>query len=599
MKKIWLTLKELFPYLPHRDRVFSVLYSFITVLVSLLDAASLGLLAVVMSSATAEEPIDFPIVGVLTADSSVILVVLACALILLKSIVAIFLHRIAATRFSKMELYLGQRLFEVFLRTPWEHRLNKSAVEMVRLADSGMSGVVSGFLLPLSTLLMQVSTIVSVLVVLVLAQPVVALVSMVFFGLVAVILQVVVNKRVLSHATTAHTTVMKTSRLMNEMARSLKELTIRNKLQEVISIVDLNRSVSTRAKGDIAFLGGVPKYAMEISLVIGVLLLGAIGMVQGGVEAAIGAIAFFTVAAFRITPALISLQGVVATAAANVPITRRVIDDINQANVLKNHEEEYSGEGTSAEKIEMIKSRKKLELRNISYSYPGSSVQSIKNVSLTIELGTSTAFVGTSGAGKTTLVDILLGLLEPTSGEIRLEELNLQNYVNEWRHLVGYVPQEVVLFEGTIAQNVALTWGTDYDAAKVVESLKKAQMYEFVLDRWGTIDGEIGESGMSLSGGQKQRIGIARALYNSPLILILDEATSSLDTKTEADIIQELNALKGEVTLISIAHRLATIRKNDQICFLKEGELIASGKFSDVVSRVPEFAQQADLAGLQ
>jgi ABC-type bacteriocin/lantibiotic exporter with double-glycine peptidase domain len=160
------------------------------------------------------------------------------------------------------------------------------------------------------------------------------------------------------------------------------------------------------------------------------------------------------------------------------------------------------------------------------------------------------------------------------------------------------VPQEVAIFDGTVAQNVALTWGSDIDEDRVRTALQRAQLLETIESRKDGINGRVGERGLALSGGQRQRLGIARALYMDPLVLVLDEATSALDTATEAAVAQAISELHGEITVISVAHRLSTIRNNDQVCFMKEGTILTQGTFDEVVRANPDFAQQAALAGL-
>lgn len=196
------------------------------------------------------------------------------------------------------------------------------------------------------------------------------------------------------------------------------------------------------------------------------------------------------------------------------------------------------------------------------------------------------------------MVDILLSLLEPTQGTIAIDTVPLQEVRAAWRTRVGYVPQDVALFDATIAQNVALTWGTDYDSERVQRALEQAQLWDLVSAREGGIESRVGERGLSLSGGQRQRMGIARALYTDPLVLVLDEATSALDTATESQVTTGIDSIGGEITKIVVAHRLATIRYVDRIFFMKNGEIVASGTFDELVERVPEFAHQAALAGL-
>jgi ABC-type bacteriocin/lantibiotic exporter with double-glycine peptidase domain len=221
----------------------------------------------------------------------------------------------------------------------------------------------------------------------------------------------------------------------------------------------------------------------------------------------------------------------------------------------------------------------------------------LSSVSLRVPLGSSLAIVGPSGAGKSTLIDVLLGLSLPTSGTMFIDGLPLKNVMSQWRSRVGYVPQRVALFDATIAQNVALTWGEDFDCSLVTGVLEKAHLAE-LLHRGDGIHEMIGERGRAISGGQQQRLGIARALYSNPLVMVMDEATSSLDTATENRITESLKELQGQVTFITVAHRLATIRDYDQVCYLDKGRILGSGKFSHLVDAVPDFKLQAQLAGL-
>lgn len=179
-----------------------------------------------------------------------------------------------------------------------------------------------------------------------------------------------------------------------------------------------------------------------------------------------------------------------------------------------------------------------------------------------------------------------------------LGDQDLTDVMAAWRGRVGYVPQDVALFDATIAQNVALTWTDDFDETRVREALRKAQLLDVVEARADGIHGRVGDRGLQLSGGQRQRLGIARALYAEPLVLVLDEATSALDTRTEAAVTASIDALGAEITVISVAHRLSTIRHSDQVWFLREGEVRARGTFAEVIEQEPEFAHQAALAGL-
>ena len=276
---------------------------------------------------------------------------------------------------------------------------------------------------------------------------------------------------------------------------------------------------------------------------------------------------------------------------ANVLIVNDVIRDIEKSV-------DYVRYADTVGRQPIVGEPKRLVLSDVRFTYPQRSEAALQGVDLVLPMGTTLGIAGASGAGKTTLVDLVLGLLVPSQGSIKLDGVDLEDVLLDWRSRVGYVPQDVSLFDGTVAQNVALTWSGDVDRDKVREALQRAQLWDTIEQRPGGIDARIGDRGMALSGGQRQRLGIARALYGDPLVLVMDEATSALDTKTESDVAFAIRSLRGQVTIVSVAHRLSTIRDSDQVVFMRDGSILASGTFDEVVDAVPDFATQAALAGL-
>lgn len=341
------------------------------------------------------------------------------------------------------------------------------------------------------------------------------------------------------------------------------------------------------------FLSSLPGFVLNAALVGGFILVGGVGYAIGGLDEALAAVALFAVAGFRLVPSLTGFQSIVTSTTANVYHVQSVITDIKSSLIYIEHVENLG-------KDPIPDDPQVLRLRDVSFSYPGHEGDpAVHDIDLDIPIGSSIALVGSSGAGKSTLVDILLGLLVPQEGSIMLDDQALTDVLSDWRSRVGYVPQDVSLFDGTIAQNVALSWdddGIDYD--RVRQALTRAQLWDTIASREGEMRGRIGERGLALSGGQRQRLGIARALYGNPLILVLDEATSALDTKTESLVTEAIRGLKGEVTIVSVAHRLSTIRDSDLVCFMQDGTIADRGAFDELVARVPNFAEQAQLAGL-
>ena len=593
MKLIWRTLQDVLPLLPAKARRFLGFYVVATSALALLDIAALGLLAITLAAMvdTDGSGIPLPLVGEIQRDSVVWVLAAISLLIVLKGVVAVALQWVATRRFAVYELEIGDQLFDAYIRAPWTERLKRNTAQLVRLADVGIANATSGFLLPVSTLPSLVTTFLAVLTMLIIVQPLTAGITLLYLGVIAGTLYFGVSKRALIAGRVNRDYSFRVASLMTEMVGALKEITLRGQAPEVARVVHSNRLHTTRARSNLSFLGGLPRYVLEAALVGGFLLIGAVTYATGGEAAAISAVAFFGVAGFRMVPALTAFQAVVTQTASTIPHVRAVINDITASKSYIENAERVGKDPIADQPLS-------LDLRGVQFTYPGSSTPAVTGVDLSLPMGSSLALVGSSGSGKTTLVDILLGLLVPSEGEIELDGEPLENVLAAWRSRVGYVPQDVSLFDASVAQNVALTWTEDYDRERVRDALRRAQLLDVIEAREGGLDARIGDRGMALSGGQRQRIGIARALYVDPLVLVMDEATSALDTKTEADVSQAIAELAGEITVISVAHRLSTIRTSQQVCFMKDGRIVARGTFDELVAAVPEFAAQAALAGL-
>ncbi len=240
--------------------------------------------------------------------------------------------------------------------------------------------------------------------------------------------------------------------------------------------------------------------------------------------------------------------------------------------------------------------QRNIEFRKLNFVYPNASRTTIRDLSLTIRKGERVAFIGPSGSGKSTLVDIMLGLLEVEPDQVLVDGRQLdREFLRQWRQCVGYVPQEIFLIDATLAENIALGLGRkEIDDDRLHEVAEMAQLTSFINDELKDgFDTVTGERGVRLSGGQRQRVGLARALYHRPSVLILDEATSALDNATEAQFVRAVDSLPGEMTIIAIAHRLSTVRNSDCLYFLREGQLLSSGNFSELADKCPEFRELA------
>jgi ABC-type multidrug transport system fused ATPase/permease subunit len=240
-----------------------------------------------------------------------------------------------------------------------------------------------------------------------------------------------------------------------------------------------------------------------------------------------------------------------------------------------------------------------VEVTDVSFTYSDADEPALSRVSVTVTPGGSAAFVGSTGAGKSTLTDIVLGVLDPDSGTVTIGGLRPRGAIERWPGAIAYVPQAVSLVGGSVRENVALGMPRDLvDDELVWDALRRAHLADFLIQNREGLDTSVGERGFRLSGGQRQRLGIARALYTRPKLLVLDEATSALDAETEQAIVATLSELEGEVTTITVAHRLATVRNCDELIFLQHGKVVGRGNFDEVREQAEEFDRQAALLGL-
>lgn len=591
MKRLYLAIKELLPVLPAGTNRFMLIYVVSTSALALLDLFALGLLAAILTPMLTGDAASVPLLGQIPASYYGPLLLVACALMILKGVLALVIQWFATRTFSRYELQVGDALFNAYIRSPWTDRLARSTSQIVRLADVGIANTIAGVLMPAISLPQQVATFVVVLTVLFIAQPSIAAITLVYLGIIAAFQYFGLSRSLVTAGNVNMRYSMKITRLMTEMVAAMKEIALRDQFSDVAKVVRENRERSTRARANLQFLTSVPQRLMEAALVFGFVLIGTISYLLYGPEQAFASIALFGIAGMRMVPSLVTFQSVMTTTANTLPHLEAVMRDIHAAEGYVERAEQVGKEPLEDNPGEVV-------LDGVSFTYPGAPEPAVRDINLTIPIGSSLGIVGSSGAGKSTLVDILLGLLVPSQGSMMIGSKELPDVLQAWRSRVGYVPQEVALFDATIAQNIALTWGEDIDEERVLWALERAQLGKMVAERPGGIHARIGERGIALSGGERQRLGIARALYNRPLVLVMDEATSALDTATEEAVSQAIRELHGEVTVISIAHRLSTIRHNDQIAFMRAGQITATGTFEELVEKEPDFAIQAHLAGL-
>ena len=387
---------------------------------------------------------------------------------------------------------------------------------------------------------------------------------------------------------------IKSNEKIIEVFSSYRESVVRNRRDYYAREIERLRFDLANTSAEYNFMPYISKYVIESTVVLGALLIGSVQFLLQDATHAVTTLSIFLAAGMRIAPAVLRVQQGFVQVRGSLGMAGPTLDLINalgNASLVENMDDtiDVIHEGFAAN----------IQIKDISSTYPGKNYPAIADIALSIPMGSLVAFVGPSGAGKTTIVDVLLGVLNPDIGHVTVSGFSPLVAVAKWPGAISYVPQDIVISNGTIRENVALGYPVEVASDELVMSaLKIANLYDFVAELPQGIDTPVGERGTRISGGQRQRLGIARALFTKPHLLVLDEATSSLDGETEASISTAIHAMKGLTTVVMIAHRLSTVRDADIVVYMEKGRVISSGTFNEVRKVVPDFDRQATLMGL-
>jgi ABC-type multidrug transport system fused ATPase/permease subunit len=525
-------------------------------------------------------------VAILGLSAAGILVARTILSILVTKRIFYFLSRRSAVISSNLVgRLLSQSLVEI---------QSRSTQETLYSLTAGVSAITLGVLGTAITIVSDSSLLVIMIIGLFLVDPTIAITTIIFFGALGLVLYLSMNRKAQKLGRQLAVLNITGNEKILEVLESFRESVVRNRRNFYAREIKKSRLELANVNAEMQFMPNISKYVIESGLVIGAVVIAGAQFALQDARHAVATLSVFLASGTRIAPAIMRLQqsaiSIKNGIGAAIP-TLALIDSLEGVEAVPD----------VTDSLDVIHEGfvPKVKVDSVSLTYPNSEKPALSNVSFTVEEGESLAIVGPSGAGKTSIVDVLLGVLNSNSGSVLISNESPLEAISKWPGAVSYVPQDVTLSNGTFRENVALGFPADIATDDMVWSaLQLAQLADFVRDLPLGLETQVGERGTKISGGQRQRLGIARAMFTKPKLLVLDEATSSLDGLTEADISGAIEALHGKVTVVLIAHRLSTVRNSNQVIYMSDGQIIARGSFEEVRTEVPDFNLQAQLMGL-
>ncbi len=610
------SVKDSLALLTRPDRRKLGIVTGIQMLSSLLDAAGVALFGIVAAMATSSvsgTPLPSMVTSILgsTDDSpdellnrAIRLAIIAGFLLIAKSVVNVLLTRRVLRFLAYRQAVVSGQLAATLLARPLLQVQRRESQETAFALTTGVNAAMLGVLGQAVTICSELSLLGVLAVGLLVLDPVVAIFAVAFFAGIALILQRIMSNRAHRLGQTSSTAEVASIALVQESVSTYREVLVSNRRNVYVDRFQALRWTAAQVQADLNLMSLVPKYVFEVALIVGAGLLAWSQFLLKDVSAAMATIAVFLAAGSRVVPSMLRLQGATLGVRVTGGMARPTIElaqELATTTAADLPEQEIVTVDELARRIQdgYPGFEATIEVRDVTFAYDLANEPSLHRVGLAVAAGASVALVGPTGAGKSTLADAILGVVKPAQGEVLIGGLPPLEAVSQWPGALAYVPQTVAIATGTIRQNVALGLPERaIDDDRVWEALKSARLDDFLKEAREGLDTIVGESGVRLSGGQRQRLGIARALYTRPRLMVLDEATSALDAETERAIVDTLQELEGEVTIVTIAHRLATVRHCDLVVYLEAGRVVAQGSFDEVIAAVPNFAQQAHLLGL-
>jgi ATP-binding cassette subfamily C protein len=519
----------------------------------------------------------------------------AALFFLIKSVTCLWLIRRNLVFLGKQHSQIVSQLTDRLLKKNLLFIESKSSQETSNAILHGTSYLTIELLGPLAIGLSEATLLILFAALMFWINPFLMLCTVLFFGSAGILLHRILGRWAGEVGAIVTQTSSDGQRELQETIGNFRSIAVFRRQEFFVKGIWMQAQKGALAHSTKRFIEQIPKFSLEVTLVLGVLALGISQVSSSDLVSASTTLALFLTIAVRSTPSMLRLQGVFIAMRNATGQAKQTLDFIERLD----EEPDRAHVTDIAREANKQAFSPALKVSNLSFTYPNNKYPSVSNVSFTLDANSSLAIVGKSGAGKSTLVDLLLGLLVPQEGNVLLSGVAPQNALELWRDKIAYVPQETKILSKTILENIVIGIPeSEIDLDAVWLALEQVQLNDFVKNLPSGLSTQIGESGLKLSGGQRQRLGLTRAFYLNPQLLILDEATSALDPETENHISLALSSFSKKATVVSIAHRLATVKAADYVLYLENGKCQAFGTFQEVREGSPDFATHAKLLGL-
>lgn len=597
------TIRKTLSFMSVRQRVVFFALVIAKAISSVLDIVGIALIAFITGLAAnnldPETPVE--IIGftlpIVSQETLVMLVIGVLIVFALKAAIAVSLGKVIAVFLARVESQKATEIARFLLSGNLNdlHRFSKG--EIIWAAMGSTSSAFSGLLTNISIFISEGTLLVLIATTFFLASPMASVFVFVYFAGIVIMIQGIVAKASKRAGIDSAEGAAASMVTLDDTIGAYREITIANKQPFYIDKFSKSRYRMASSLGASSFLSGMPRYIVETALMLGVVIFVGFQFLTGQLATGLITVGVFLTGGVRIMASLLPLQNAMVGTKIQVEQSQLALQILAEAREAINTLDEASQQKVSETEISShAETPLDVVMQNVGFTYPDASTPALDDVSLDIASGQHVAFIGPSGAGKTTLVDLILGLIEPSSGYLKVGDESLDHHKLIERGLVSYVPQNPGIVSGSIAENVALgTELSDIDVDRVMRAIDAAHLSEFVAALPEGIFSSVGNQADALSGGQIQRLGLARALYTNPRLIVLDEATSALDAGSEAYISESIAALGNDVTVIVIAHRLSTVQHSDIVFVVDGGKIIASGSFSHLRKTVPMVAEYVKL----